>query len=395
MIGPIPMLLLSWFMDPTGLAAVKTGAVGNTPPPPPLQDMVAEKLAEEAELEEGNVKMRAVKQRAAAEAFKNKDKAKPVAQGQPKKASTPGKGKPKSDSNCANQHDNCDFWAEIKECEKNPTYMNSHCPKACGICTDDGSKPTRIVEDDKAERCARDADEKAILGAGGINKVYRRLATDPELNAKYNITVMNRDPWIVTLDNFITDEESAALIKTLDGKFERSSSVGKKVDAGTFSKEFSDYRTSYNAWCNMHPCVTSKVTKAIQNKIADVTMTEVKHQEFLQVLQYEPDQYYKKHHDFIPGQVQMPCGPRIFTAFMYFNDVEEGGETRFNNLNISVRPKAGRMLLWSHVKNSNVESMDGRTEHEAMPVIKGTKMAANAWVHLYEFRKYNALGCTG
>ena len=68
---------------------------------------------------------------------------------------------------------------------------------------------------------------------------------------------------------------------------------------------------------------------------------------------------------------------------------------QFNNLNISVRPKAGRMLLWSHVKNSNVESMDGRTEHEAMPVIKGTKMAANAWVHLYEFRKYNALGCTG
>ena len=100
------------------------------------------------------------------------------------------------------------------------------------------------------------------------------------------------------------------------------------VSAGTFSKEFSDYRTSYNAWCNMHPCVTSKVTKTIQNKIADVTMTEVKHQEFLQVLQYEPDQYYKKHHDFIPGQVQMPCGPRIFTAFMYFNDVEEGGETK-------------------------------------------------------------------
>ena len=72
-----------------------------------------------------------------------------------------------------------------------------------------------------------------MLGAGGINKVYRRIATDPELNAKYNITVMSRDPWIVTLDNFITDEESAALIKTLDGKFERSSSVGKKVDAGT------------------------------------------------------------------------------------------------------------------------------------------------------------------
>ena len=45
------------------------------------------------------------------------------------------------------QHDNCDFWAEIKECDKNPTYMNSHCPKACGICTDDGSVPTRTVKE--------------------------------------------------------------------------------------------------------------------------------------------------------------------------------------------------------------------------------------------------------
>ena len=61
---------------------------------------MAEKLAAEAEVEEGNVRMRAVKQKAAAEALKNKDKAKPQARAQPKKRSAPDEGKRKGDSNC-------------------------------------------------------------------------------------------------------------------------------------------------------------------------------------------------------------------------------------------------------------------------------------------------------
>ena len=31
------------------------------------------------------------------------------------------------------------------------------------------------------------------------------------------------------------------------------------------------------------------------------------------------------------------------------------------------------------------ESQDGRTFHEARPVIKGTKFAANSWIHMYDY----------
>ena len=41
------------------------------------------------------------------------------------------------------------------------------------------------------------------------------------------------------------------------------------------------------------------------------------------------------------------------------------------------------------------DQTDARTHHEAMPVIAGTKYAANAWVHLREFAKPNLWGCTG
>ena len=51
-----------------------------------------------------------------------------------------------------------------------------------------------------------------------------------------NITVVSRDPWIVTLDDFISRQESNALIKTLKGKFEESTTVGAKVDVGEMAK---------------------------------------------------------------------------------------------------------------------------------------------------------------
>ena len=39
--------------------------------------------------------------------------------------------------------------------------------------------------------------------------------------------------------------------------------------------------------------------------------------------------------------------------------------------------------------------VDYRTEHEAKPVIKGLKFAANSWIHLYDYERPNLWGCTG
>eukprot|EP00041_Stephanoeca_diplocostata_P011031 m.178061 g.178061 ORF g.178061 m.178061 type:complete len:145 (-) comp18385_c0_seq5:7446-7880(-) len=144
----------------------------------------------------------------------------------------------------------------------------------------------------------------------------------------------------------------------------------------------------------MGECKESQVNRALEGRIARITGTPVDIQEYFQVLSYDEGQYYKVHHDYIDGHATMPCGPRILTAFIYFSDVEEGGHTHFPMLGIKVPPKQGRMLLWPHVFGANL-TKDHRTEHEAMPVIKGNKISANAWLHLYDFRTPNNLGCTG
>jgi len=75
------------------------------------------------------------------------------------------------------------------------------------------------------------------------------------------------------------------------------------------------------------------------------------------------------------------------------NDVEEGGGTRFTDLDITVAPKTGRVLIWPSILDERPDNRDSRTHHEAMPVIKGIKYGANAWLHQRNFKEPHAKGC--
>ncbi len=61
----------------------------------------------------------------------------------------------------------------------------------------------------------------------------------------------------------------------------------------------------------------------------------------------------------------------------------------------AVQPKKGRALLWPSTLSEAPEEIEGRTMHEARPVLAGRKLAANAWIHLYDFAIPNLWGCTG
>jgi prolyl 4-hydroxylase len=79
------------------------------------------------------------------------------------------------------------------------------------------------------------------------------------------------------------------------------------------------------------------------------------------------------HHDYLHHERDRQQGPRILTAYLYLNEVEEGGETNFPELNVTVAPKRGRVAIWPSVFSEFPSDKDGRTEHQALPVIKGEK----------------------
>ena len=64
----------------------------------------------------------------------------------------------------------------------------------------------------------------------------------------------------------------------------------------------------------------------------------------------------------------------------------------------AAQPKKGSAVWWPHGFNDNPFKKDDRTHHEAMPIIKGMKYAANYWIHGAggsDFKTSMALGCDG
>lgn len=105
----------------------------------------------------------------------------------------------------------------------------------------------------------------------------------------------------------------------------------------------------------------------------------------MQVLNYQPGQQYKIHHDWVHEHETVPCGPRIATFFLYLSDVDDAGGTHFPDLDLLVEPVKGKAVLWYNAKPDKPLRMDMRTQHAATPVGKGEKWASNLWIHVNDF----------
>ena len=308
---------------------------------------------------------------------------------------------------CRNHEPLCSFWATLDECNKNPAYMKLHCAPACQSCD----------QLDINVRCPMDPNEKDVLGPGDLNKLFEHIISDPYYQ-QYQPSVISRPshplhsteaerqvanytigPWVLLFDSFLSDEEAENFIRlaSVEG-YVRSTDVGAKKFDGTYSDTRSSKRTSENSWCQ-HECFEDATTKQVLSRIANLTGIDDTNSEYLQLLKYEENQFYGVHNDFIPHQVQRQVGPRILTFYMYLNDVEDGGGTNFPFVGTqpegtTVIPKRGRAVLWPSVLDSDPNTQDSRTNHEAMPVIKGVKYGANAWIHNRNYKGPNMVGCS-
>ena len=59
------------------------------------------------------------------------------------------------------------------------------------------------------------------------------------------------------------------------------------------------------------------------------------------------------------------------TFYMYLNTPEEGGGTRFPQLNFTVEAKEGHAVMWPGIHANGTDDL--RTEHEGQTVLKGLK----------------------
>lgn len=188
-------------------------------------------------------------------------------------------------ADCKNRHPQCAFWAAIGECEANPKYMLLQCAPSCQTCD----------KIDFDARCPWDRDAPSIFNEpGDLNKMFERITTDP-FYQQYQPVIHSQPPqgpWLITLENFTTDEECDRLIQLgAEEGYEISKDVGKKKFDGTYDGYENKGRTSTNAWCN-DKCYNDTLTQQVLMRIANLTGVPEENSEYLQLLKYEVGQFY-------------------------------------------------------------------------------------------------------
>ena len=97
-------------------------------------------------------------------------------------------------------------------------------------------------------------------------------------------------------------------------------------------------------------CFEDPTIKGYLNKVHELTHVPIVNFNEMQILRYKPGQFYKTHGDYIVEDAHRRRGGRILTLFMYLNNVEEGGETRFrfepSMQEIAIKPKAGSVVCF-------------------------------------------------
>lgn len=109
------------------------------------------------------------------------------------------------------------------------------------------------------------------------------------------------------------------------------------------------------------------------------------HIEPLQMLKYQPGELFGPHHDYhLTGESSVQGEQRIFTMLIFGSTLseEEGGETCFPHLGLSVSPRRGDSIVWMNVKPDG--EVNERSLHEGRPPRAGReKLAMNVWIAEY------------
>ena len=268
---------------------------------------------------------------------------------------------------CRDSHEGCASWAASGECEKNRRFMLTGCSKACDVCNQ------------KKFGCSRRNTVPGVVGPDGIGDMFRRALSD---FPQYSPKALSTDPYVVQFEDLITSDEAADMIERCGDRLERSFA----------GDQLSPVRTSTQCWCDdSHDCITHPTVARITERMMNITQLPVNNAEYFQILRYEPGQFYKSHHDQQTAH-WTPQGVRVYTFFIYLSDVEAGGGTKFNDLDLTVTPKLGRAILWPSTQEVDPIKGEMRTHHEALPVERGVKYAANLWMHLYDFKTPSRAG---
>jgi prolyl 4-hydroxylase len=127
----------------------------------------------------------------------------------------------------------------------------------------------------------------------------------------------------------------------------------------------------------------NQVVQGVESKLTALLGIEPQHGEALQGQRYAVGQQFKPHHDYLRtteaywAKQEKIGGQRTWTAMVFLNVPENGGETYFPAVDLKIPPRAGLLLTWN---NLNAEGEPNtNTLHQGTPVLAGVKYIITKW----------------
>jgi prolyl 4-hydroxylase len=167
--------------------------------------------------------------------------------------------------------------------------MKRNCAPACQSC-DFLSTETRCPVDPNAPRAWIEGD---------LDRMFEKLTQEPYLST-YSVEILSspatNGPWVITMEDIVNAAEAERLIELgSETGYTRSKGMAKNRPDGTPEHIVSEARTSSHTWCR-HECSQDSIARSVIERLSNVTGIDKINSEFLQLLQYQPGQYYETHH---------------------------------------------------------------------------------------------------
>lgn len=179
---------------------------------------------------------------------------------------------------------------------------------------------------------------------------------------------------LYTVKNFLNQQECEQIIELIASKLRPSSLSSYESD--------SSYRTSRT--CDLGT-LNDVFMGDIDNRICQIMGIDSSYSETVQGQFYEVGQQFKAHTDYFEpheiGEYGGQMGQRTYTMMIYLNDVDEGGETAFVNIDKEFKPQQGMAVIWNSLNSDGSTNIDSM--HFAKPVIKGYKAVITKWFRSY------------
>lgn len=241
---------------------------------------------------------------------------------------------------------------------------------------------------------------KPIKGRLSDTKRFKKILSEKYMPVDVdlpNIHILHLDPPIFLVEEVFNNSECLDIIETLKSTGKMTQSTVGAGNLYSTTVKGSSRRTSSSVLINQDlqdafPDV-KRFAETLQEKIFDIFQghklgawgqpgRQPLYQQYcfeaLQAAEYQEGQHFLEHEDAFPLNIADENRfQRHATALLYLNDVESGGETRFSHLGISVKPRAGSLLIFFPAFSDG--RPDQRTLHIATDA-KDVKWVTQQWI---------------